>query len=461
MKNDLGKRLLTTTTPVFVIDAERRLTAFNAGCEKLTGWPATDVLGKTCHYASHDADAGVDALINSLCPPPEAFAGDETNVAAYVVQQNGPPLPRLLHFFPLQNGNGNISGLLGLITTIPQPHSSPAGSPAQELHAELAALRMSLRNRFGSQTLVCQSQEMSKVLSQMQLAQQVPVSAILAGEPGTGKEHLARVIHFGSPARANWFVPLDCQRLGPDELQRILERLIEVHHVRPSGSAAPQPGTLYLADVEYLPRDMQERLASTFRIDNATASPQLRLLASTSLSLTALAEADVVRPDFLSKISTLAIELPPLRERVSDLPIVAQHFLEELNRQGEKQVGGFEEELWPLLTRYRWPRNLDELLEVIREAHARCTGNLISLQDLPFRFRTALDAQEQSPPPKTSSLFLDPLLTKAETRLITLALERSKYNKSKAADLLGINRARLYRRMEQLGIEDRDPTDST
>ena len=109
-----------------------------------------------------------------------------------------------------------------------------------------------------------------------------------------------------------------------------------------------------------------------------------------------------------------------------------------------------------MFSRYNWPGNLDELRRVIQEASAVATDITVKVADLPFRFRTALQAQDAPPANVPRPLPLDKMLTQVESNAIQLALERSRYNKTKAADLLGINRARLYRRMEQLGIEDRE-----
>ena len=144
--------------------------------------------------------------------------------------------------------------------------------------------------------------------------------------------------------------------------------------------------------------------------------------------------------------------MPPLSKRLEDLPLLAQHFLEDVNRQNAKQVGGLDEEVWPLLTRYDWPGNLEELATVIGEAHQHAIETLIRSHDLPFRFRTSLAAQESPPASEPPPLLLDPLLTKVETQLISLALRRCRNNRSKAAELMGITRARLLRRIEQLQI---------
>ncbi len=441
--------LKTTTRAVFVIDAERRVCAFNAGCESLSGWTAGDVVGETCHYASVSEVAGAAALAASLCPPPEVFAGEEASVPAYLAHQNGHPLPRMLHFFPLCDNEGRQTAVLGIVGVWPAPERAIETSPARQLHAELAALRMTLRARFASNTIVAHGLAMRRVLAQVDLAVGTRAFVIFSGSPGSGKEHLARVVHFGGSERAKSFVPLDCRRLGANELTRVWDRLLESHASDPESgaSASPLPGTVFLADVEFLPRDLQERLVGVF-----SKPGPLRLLAATTLSVAEIVSSEKIRPDFYALISLLAIELPSLAQRLDDLPVLAQHFLEELNRQGEKQVAGFDDAVWPVLTRYAWPGNLDELAIVVMEAHLHAADTLIRPHDLPYRFSNALAAQELPPPPEPPPLLLDPLLTKVETQLIGLALQRSRNNKSKAAELLGINRARLLRRIEQLHI---------
>lgn len=467
-KRDLQGWLGGAGTPVFVIDQELRLRVFNSGCEGLTGWTAEEVLGQECRYASVSDELTAATLGNSLCPPPEVMLGNSASAPAFLPTKQGGPLARMLHFFPIRDAEGEQTGVLGLISPIPAPPATHAVSPARQLHAELAALRMQLRERFGPHSLVVRSTVMRKLLTQSQLAQSCTASVLLEGETGSGREHLARHIHFGSSARGQWFVPLDCRRLDPQDVSRVIERLQEVH--RPEGGTArsgssgatPLPGTLYLADVEALPRDLQEQIVAAFTPADRSRIPLIRLMAASAVRLNEEVAAGRVLSELHALVSTLTITLPPLRERGDDLQLLAQHFLEEVNRDKvgskSKQVAGFDDAVWPSFLRYNWPGNLDELAAVIREAHATCPTTLIRLGDLPFRFRTALEAQEL--PPAASEVWpetpLDPLLTKVETRLITLALERSKYNKSRAAELLGINRARLYRRMEQLGIEDQE-----
>jgi len=446
---DLDYWLGSTVTPVFALDAERRIRAFNAGCQSLTGWAPGDVLGETCHYGSVSEIAGAAALAASLCPPPEVFSGQEASAPAHLVHQAGHTLSRILYFFPLRDEKGRLNGVLGIVGDEPPAGRVKDTSGARLLHAELAALRTRMSARFASNTIVARSVVMRRVLAQLQIALSSQAAVLFAGGPGSGREHLARVLHFSGPGRANSFIPLDCRRLSPEELDRIWNRILDSHRPETTSSSpvSPLPGTVFFADVEFLPRDLQQRIVTGL----AEPGP-LRLLASTTLSPSAFVAHENLRPDFHVLVSPLTIELPPLSRRLDDLPLLAQHFLEELNRHGPKQVGGFDEEVWPVLARYDWPGNLDELAAVVGEAHVHATETLIRPHDLPYRFRTSLAAQESPPAAEPPPLLLDPLLTKVETQLISLALRRCRNNRSKAAELLGITRARLLRRIEQLQI---------
>ena len=450
-----------TSIPVFVIAADQSVVYFNAGCERLTGWSATDIVGQTCQYATTAASSNLEAVTGAICPPPEVWRGQELQLPAYLTPKHGAALPRLIHFFPLRGPNDKVAAVLGVVTTLKSlPPAAPV-SPVLQLHAELAAMRGQLRSRFGEETLVTRSPAMGKVLTQLELAIRTTIHVCLVGLPGTGKEHLARIIHYGGALKAGWFVPIECEQLDAEELDRVVSRLIEVHLAGVSPGARPQPGTVYLSEVELLPRDLQEKLATALKNTQSTENPGLRVISSGQRSLSAAVAAGTLRADLESLLTTLTIKLPPLVERTDDLPLLAQHFLEEHNRRHPQQLTGFAADVWPVFSRYSWPGNLDELRRVIQEASAVATDITVKLADLPFRFRTALQAQDTPPPTGTRPLPLDDMLTRVETNAIQLALERSRYNKTKAADLLGINRARLYRRMEQLGIEDREAETGT
>lgn len=455
-RSQVERWLGQTSVPVFVIAADHSVVYFNSGCERLLGWQASDVVGQTCQYATNAPSSLVEGITGAICPPPEIWHGQEVQVPTYLTARHGATLPRVIHFFPLRGGHDKVASVLGVITPLKSlPPGAPV-SPVLQLHADLAGIRGQLRNRFGQETLVTHSAGMSKVLNQVELAIRAAVHVCLVGEAGTGREHLARVIHYAGALKAGWFVPVACDQLAPAELDQVLSRLIEAHLSGIAPGVRPQPATVYLSEIEKLPRDLQEKLAIALRTRATSETPGLRVISSGFRHPAVAVQAGTIRSDLESLLTTLVIEVPPLRQRAEDLPLLAQHFLEEQNRRHPKQLTGFASDVWPVFARYGWPGNLDELNRVIQAATSAASDTLVKVADLPFQFRTALQAQDSPPPNLPRPLPLDEMLLRVETNAIQLALDRTRYNKTKAADLLGINRARLYRRMEQLGIEDRE-----
>lgn len=447
--------LKETQTPAFLLDGSRRIAYFNAGCEALTGWKGEEVVGVVCEYDSTPAAGTADLLASSLCPPPEVYAGEPLSVAADLACRDGTSRARSLNFYPLVDADGEVTSVFGVATDIEKPLPPARASLARRLHAELAALRGAVRQRYGAASFLGRGAAMQRVKRQIDLATGSREPVLFRGEPGTGKEHAARLIHNAGDRRAGAFVPIDCRELPAREVKSILRRMFD-----PDPSLATQPGlrpsTLYLHDVDTIARDIQQMLVEQFAGDQPAENRELRLMASTTTDLGERLAAEELRDDFYYLMTPLEILLPPLRERVDEIELLAQSFLESGNRGAERQIGGFTTAVGDQLRRYRWPGNVDELRAVVAEARAACTSNLVDLPDLPFRFRTGLDAQAVGPPATPSVVPLDDHLAAVEIEHIQAALEQVGHNKTRAAKLLGLTRARLYRRMESLGIEDRE-----
>lgn len=455
-RSPIEKWLGQTAIPVFVIAADNTVVYFNEGCEKLTGWNAAEVLGQTCRYSTSAPSSSVESITGAICPPSDVWHGQELHLPAYLTHRHGTSLPRVIHFFPLRGVKDKISSVLGLVGAMKSPLPAGPVSPILQLHAELAAIRGDLRKRFGEQSFLTRAASMDKVLNQLDLAIHSQVQVHLVGKPGTGKEHFARVIHYSGSQKTGWFVPLECARLDHAGLSGPLDRLLEVSTTGAASSGRPQPSTVYLADVERLPRDLQERLSQALKAQKKSEQSPWRLISSGIRPIQESIREGLLHPDFADQLTTLTVELPPLSDRQSDIPVLAQHFLEDLNRKDPAWRTGFADAIWPVFERYHWPGNLDELQIVVQECAAATTDGVIRIADLPFRMRTGLQAQDVPPAPIPLSLPLDEMLMRVETNAIRLALERGRDNKTKAAEMLGINRARLYRRMQQLGIEDRE-----
>ena len=441
-------------TPVYMVTPDRRISFFNEGCQTLTGWPADEMLGQLCEFVTERLDNSPESLAACLCPPAAAFEGRVASLATHVVRKEGEPQPRTVNFIPLMDEEGAVACVLGMIAGAEAADRVAATDPAQDLHEELATLRIFLSRRYGTKSLVCHSDAMLRVAEQVTIARSSGSPVLIWGERGSGKEHLARAIHYESTWRTRAFIPLDCQSLSPLELGQTLKRLLfpSAEDTFPS-ALAPQPGTLYLAQVECLPRDAQTIVADAFRKESGRGR-DLRLIASTTLDPQSLGDDETLRQDFFHLLTPLCIAVPPLRYRMGDLRFLAQYLLEELNRGESRQFNGFGDDVWEKFTEYNWPGNVGELLAVIRDARAICNEPLIRVKDLPFRFRTGLDAQSVGPAWRPPVERLEPLLEQTEREQIERALKESRHNKSRAAQLLGMTRPRLYRRMEILGIRD-------
>ena len=185
-------------------------------------------------------------------------------------------------------------------------------------------------------------------------------------------------------------------------------------------------------------------------------SDQVQLLATTTTVARDAPRSDGYRPEFYYTLTALVIRLEPLRDRLNELPLLALHMLERAASTARKHCAGFDPPALQTLSAYDWPGNLSELSRVLQAAVARCEGDLLRDEHLPADIRGHLGAA-YLPPLPTTQIGLDTLLTQIERRLIERALSRSRQNKSRAADLLGISRPRLYRRIKELNIPDMEP----
>jgi DNA-binding NtrC family response regulator len=318
------------------------------------------------------------------------------------------------------------------------------------LHAEIAVLRQSIRQRYGDGTLIGRSAPIKRTFEQIRLAHSSYSPVHFVGEPGVGKMQMARVLHYQGSLGKKAFVPLDC-RSTSSELMQTLTRLRDDQQ-----ADSLQAGAVYLEQIDRAPAEFQHLLLEW--IEQSEAAPSVRLMSSSVRPLLPLVDAESFSRKLYFKLTPLTISIPPLRDRMEDLEPLAQYFLEESNRESSTQLAGFSDEVLRQFRRFNWPGNLRELRQVILESREACTGPIVKPEHLPFRFRTGVTAQTLEPAQKPKFVPLDGLLEQVEREQIERALVECRDNKAKAAELLGITRPRLYRRMEQLGIADADPT---
>jgi DNA-binding NtrC family response regulator len=337
-------------------------------------------------------------------------------------------------FVPFLGPHG-VLGVLGRVRPVGMAQT-PFGQPLPE---KLAALRQRQAQWYCLANLDTGSPAMQRVAEQVGLAKRLRIPVLLVGAAGTGKQWLARTIHRESDERENTFVSLDCRRLPVAVLARLL--------FGTGGWLQRRTATLYFAEPAHLPREVQARLHEMFSAAVDGDQPLPRVLAGCSNDPAADVRAGRLLDEWYCWLSPMTIQLPPLRERLTDLPALVQRLLQRAGSGREPSITRLTEEASELLRGYSWPGNLCELYAVLAGSCARCQGDVLQAADLPWHLRPTTPLAERHLP-------LDHLLEQVERRLIQMALVTAKGNQSRAAEILGVWRQRLARRIEALGIEE-------
>jgi len=436
--------------PIFLLGPDGRFVGVNRAWEELTGHRSGEVAGLECRPHGPTRPGDLAGLGGSFCPPPEAGAGLPSASSTWIVRADGERLRRRVEFWPFHDANGALIGILGVVRP-PDETSLAPESEAHRLRAELLAIRDRLHSDHGSDALLGRGPEHRRLLDQVAAAAATTVPILVIGEAGTGKLTVARSIHLQGPRRQAPLLAYDCKALPPEILER--ELFGTPLDRRAGGLVAPDASTVVIGDVLELPRDLQARLASGL-------DRRVRLVATTTGDPDAAFRAERIRPDLYYALTTLVVRLRPLRERLDDLPILAQHFLERANLRGEAQRHGFTPDALDALASHDWPGNLRELARVVDDAHGRALGPMIDVGDIPAAIRGERGGAYNSPTAPAAQAPLKEKLARIERQLIEQALELTGGNRSRAARRLGINRPLLYRRIKELGIPDEVGGDS-
>ena len=463
----LAGLLNSTGQPIYVVDDEQTIVFANRACLDWVGLAADELIGRRSAYHSAAELTGGDAVAAALCPPPAAIAGRPMTATVDHVTPDGHLHRRRARFIPLGRTADDTIGVVTMVDPRDldegklQAAADSAGDSTTEpgplkLHERIRRYRRRAARWHDADRLLGSSHAMRRVRARVELAIGSRASVEVVGPPGSGRKQVAGTIHYtrlansAEPGRGGSLVPLACSTLGTDLVGSTIRALARCN---PLGETAAW-STLLLNEADRLPAEVQPELATLL----GEASFPMRLIATSRRPLGELAAAGRFDGDLALLLSTLVIELQPLARRRGDLPLLAQMFLEQCNAAGSKQLGGFTQEALDRLDAYPWPGNLDELATMVAEAHRNAEGPLIGPADLPKRIRLAADAAA-CPQPVEQIIVLDDLLADVERELLRRAMGRAKGNKAKAARLLGMTRARLYRRLVQLGVARPDGSD--
>jgi PAS domain S-box-containing protein len=422
---------------VFTVDLDWRVTSFNRAAEQITGIARADALGRLCADVFRSSMCGEDCALRQTLKSGQAIVG----ASAYIVDAEGNRIPISVSTAVLRRSDGRLAG----------------GAETFRDLSLVDALRRELEGRYGVGDLASRSPLMQRIFEVLPAIAASPSTVLVLGETGTGKELVARTIHTLSPRRDGPFVAVNCAAL-PDTL---LESELFGYRAgaftgatrdKPGRFALARGGTLFLDEIGDVSLPLQAKLLRV--LQDRTYEPlgavrpeaaDVRVIVATNHDLAAEARRGAFRDDLYYRVNVIRVELPPLRRRKEDIPLLARQFIERFNRLQGRSVEGIGVEALSLLLAHDWPGNVRELENAIERAFILCHDGTIDIGHLPEELTGRAGTAAALPAGRSAHDLID-------AQSIRAALDRHGESRTAAARALGIHTTTLFRRMKKLGI---------
>jgi PAS domain S-box-containing protein len=418
---------------VVTVDRQGRITAFNRAAEALTGLPRGEVLGRDCQDVFGPCCGGV-CIIASTLETGQALRDHQGSIR----HRDGGVRPVAVTTNRLIDGKGRVLGAVGTL---------------RDLSREVT-LEQELKGRWKLEDLVSRSPRMQRLFELVPTVAASTSTVLVLGESGTGKELLARAIHAQSPRAEGPFVAVNCGALPDNLLEAELfgyrkGAFTDAKVDKPGRFERARGGTILLDEIGEVSQAMQVRLLRvlqerTFEPLGASEPVQadVRVIAATNRDLKQMVEAGTFRLDLFYRLNVVRLELPPLRQRPEDIPLLAEHFIDRLNRLQGRQVVGISDAALAVLARHAFPGNVRELENVLERAFIACGRGPIEVGHLPDELAAVTAAPTVADSP----------LVRAEAQALAEVMHRHHGDRGAAARELGIHRSTLYRKLVEHGL---------
>lgn len=424
---------------VFTVDRDWKITSFNRAAESVTGVPRAEALGRPCAEVFRsgmcEADCALRQTLSSGTPV--------INKSAFIVNAAGRRIPISVSTAVLRDAGGRIMG----------------GAETFRDLSLVEELRKELSGRFEIGDLVSRSPSMRRLFEILPQLAASESTVLIQGETGTGKELAARAIHSLSPRSKGPFVAINCGALPDTLLESELfgykaGAFTGANRDKPGLFARAEGGTLLLDEIGEISPALQVRLLRVLQDrlyeplgGRRTVKANVRVITATHRDLTALVKKGAFRQDLFYRINVVRVEIPPLRRRKEDIPLLVEHFVERFNRLQGRSVTGVAPEVMALLMAHDYPGNVRELENLVEHAFVLCAEGRIESRHLPAEFLGAAACAPVAAPDYRGAV------QTAEIQSIREALRRNGYNRLAAARELGLHKSTLFRKIKALGID--------
>ncbi len=426
---------------VLAVDAEYNITAFNPAAARITGVPREKAIGRKCFDVLR-ADA-----CDQACPARDAMQSKATVTDRRVTMltAEGEELVVSISAAPLRDSAGKVVG--GVETF-------------RDLSA-MERLRTELAQSYTYRDIVGKSARMRQLFRIMPAIAESESTVLIEGESGTGKELFARAVHDLSPRQSGPYVVVNCGALPDTLLESELfgykrGAFTDARKDKPGKFQTAKGGSVFLDEVETLTPAVQVKLLRVIQErefeplgGTKPVKADVRIIAASNRPLRDLVAMGKFRDDLFYRLNVVTLDLPPLRERQDDIPLLVDYFVNHFNTAKDKSIAGASPAVMRALLAYDFPGNVRELQNIIEHAFVLCEGGLIDLQHVP---RLVAESAPDSVHGAETGAGRSPL-TDAEALAIRAALSRSNGNRKLTATELGISPSTLWRKMKRYGID--------
>ncbi len=422
---------------VFTVDPDWRITSFNHAAEMMTGVSREEAIGQMCKDVLKAEICEKDCALRHTM----ATGHPVMNKTVNIINASGLRIPVSISTAVLKDRSGNVVGAVETFRDI----------------SVVETLRKEISQSYSFEDFVSKNHKMHALFKILPDISQSNAAVLIEGESGTGKELMAKAIHQLSPRKHKPLVIVNCGAL-PDTLLESeffgykAGAFTDAKKDKPGRFKLADKGTIFLDEIGDISQALQIRLLRV--LQEGTYEPlgsvescktDVRVITATNRKLLDLVREGKFREDLYYRINVMRLELPPLRERKEDIPLLAEHFILQFNRMQNRQISGLSEEALACLMSYDFPGNIRELKNMIEHGFILCKKRMIERQHLPETVRHAFGPDVPGYP----DLFT---FKDVETIFLTNALRRNQWNRIRTARELGIHKSTLFRKIKNLGI---------